>query len=64
MPISLGNLEAHPTSFLGPSIAGLFVEAIEMGIIINQGLTFLERVAERERFIVRLLAALVTAVAT
>ncbi|EMD34274.1 hypothetical protein CERSUDRAFT_86396 [Gelatoporia subvermispora B] len=64
MPISLGNLEAYPTAFMGPNITGLFIQAIEMGILINQGLTFLEHVAERERLVVRLLAAFVMVIAT
>ncbi|OCH85471.1 hypothetical protein OBBRIDRAFT_891169 [Obba rivulosa] len=63
MPLSLGNLKVHPVAYLGPSITGLFIEAMEMGIIINQVLTFVERVAERERPVVRLLVAFVTAMA-
>ncbi|OCH85469.1 hypothetical protein OBBRIDRAFT_739870 [Obba rivulosa] len=62
MPISLQHLEANPVLYIGPSIASLFIEAIETGILINQSFTFWERV-DRERGIVRLLVAWVTCMA-
>ncbi|EMD34273.1 hypothetical protein CERSUDRAFT_86389 [Gelatoporia subvermispora B] len=62
MPLSLQHFESNPDLYIGPSIASLFIEAIETGILINQSFTFWERV-DRERAIVRLLVAWVTCMA-
>ncbi|OCH83990.1 hypothetical protein OBBRIDRAFT_458786 [Obba rivulosa] len=62
MPLSLQHLESNPVLYIGPSIASLFVEAIEIGILISQSFTFWER-AGGERTTVRVLVAWVTCMA-
>ncbi|KLO13106.1 hypothetical protein SCHPADRAFT_383380 [Schizopora paradoxa] len=40
-----GYVMKHPDDFLGPIVAGAIIQAIELGIIVNQALQFFSRIA-------------------
>ncbi|CAL1703152.1 unnamed protein product [Somion occarium] len=62
MPLSLPYLQEHPAYFIGPNIMGIFIQAIEMGFVINQFFTFWSR-ADRESSVIKTIVLIVTSVA-
>ncbi|KAI0074682.1 hypothetical protein K474DRAFT_1510690 [Panus rudis PR-1116 ss-1] len=62
MPLTVTYLMHHPQDFIGPNVMNVLVQAVETGIILNQAFTFLSR-AERENWVIRVMALFVTSVA-
>ena len=62
MPLSLPDLQAHPAYYIGPSLVGTLVQALEMGFLLNQFFTFWSR-SDRGYFVIRFIVIFVTLVA-
>ncbi|EPQ52867.1 hypothetical protein GLOTRDRAFT_140459 [Gloeophyllum trabeum ATCC 11539] len=58
---SIPNIQAHPESFIGPGLAGMFVQALQTGFLINQALRFWSRTYEP--LILKVIVSFVSAVA-
>ncbi|TDL18937.1 hypothetical protein BD410DRAFT_792733 [Rickenella mellea] len=41
--LTVSNVKAHPSDFVGPNIAGALVQALETGVLINQSIRFWSR---------------------
>ena len=57
------NVAKNPQNFIGPIIAGTIVQAIEVGILINQSAWFWPR-ANREEVWIKLTVVIASVVAT
>lgn len=57
-----GNVSKNPAHFVGPNVAGVIVQAIETGIIINQSIKFWSN-ASSEHIYVKAIVAFVSIVA-
>ncbi|TCD62508.1 hypothetical protein EIP91_006782 [Steccherinum ochraceum] len=55
--------QLHPVPFLGPMVAGIFIQAIETGIVLNQSFTFWSRAEPAEPTVIRAMVLFVTLVA-
>lgn len=62
MPLSLPDLQAHPAYYIGPTIVGTMIQALEMGFILNQFFTFWSR-ADRGYVAIRSIVIFVTLIA-
>ena len=52
------NVEQNPSRFLGPQVLSVFVEGIELGIIVNLAVRFWSR-SDREPVVMRMIVVLV-----
>ncbi len=58
-----GYVMKHPDDFLGPVIASVIIQAIELGIVVNQALRFFSRIAAGKKESLYVKATLVVTLA-
>ncbi|KDQ57112.1 hypothetical protein JAAARDRAFT_35714 [Jaapia argillacea MUCL 33604] len=59
---SIPLIQSHPESFIGPGVAGVFVQAFQTGVLVNQSIKFWSR-SHQEPVSLRILVAFVSAAA-
>lgn len=57
--LTVSNVKAHPSDFVGPNIAGALVQALETGVLINQSIRFWSR-SSNEHSVIKALVVFVS----